>query len=279
MPKMIVRRIALKIANLKTVREIRYADQTVLRPKVAPPEISESEPWMRETLGFLLKFSEGGLLDIGVNLGQTLTTYKLLAPEAPYIGVEPNPDCVSYARQLVHDNGFTDVTIIPAAIGDHPGLVKLDFYQDTKSDSSASIIPGFRPDRPVFRSEFVASIIGTDLADAIKDTAIGIVKIDVEGAEAIVLGQLSDMLETVRPFVTVEILPAYSDQNTARLESQAIIEALVHKLDYKIFRILHDANTLHGFEEIESFGIYSDIALSDYVLSPNEHKDLFYSGK
>lgn len=268
--KFILRRAALLLVNTPCLRRIKFGNERILLPATNPSRLTESEPWMVETLRILTSEFDGGLLDIGVNLGQTLAAFKTLVPQRHYIGVEPNPDCVSYARKLARENEFSDVTIIPAALSAHSGLIKLDFYHDTEVDSSASIIPEFRPSQRVMRSEFIASLTGVELMKQVNLADISIVKIDVEGAEYQVLKELSSMLEKVRPIVTVEILPAYSEENETRLRSQRAIEKLITDIGYKIFRINHDETRLYGFEALDEFGIYAEIDKSDHILVPKE---------
>ena len=268
--KDLLRRASLKIANAPAMRVVPFGTDSLLLPPLAAPRLSESEPWMVETLGLLVRVFGAGLLDVGVNLGQTMAAYKQHAPQGSYIGLEPNPDCVSYARQFARANGFSDITIVPAALADRAGLIKLDFYQDTDADSSASIIPGFRPDRAVQRSEYITAITGAELAAQLDLSGIHIVKIDVEGAEALVLEALRDLLASARPVVTVEVLPAYSADNAARIGSQQAIEALLADTGYALFRIRHDKVTLFGFDRIDSFGIQTEIDASDHVLVPQE---------
>lgn len=143
---------ALRILDTSWLRSRAFGEGNIYLPLSSRLEISESEPWMRHTLNALLSYFDGGLLDVGVNLGQTLVEYKLLRPRGDYLGIEPNPECVAYAKQLARANGFERVTIIPAALADRAGIINLDFYMESEFDSSASIVPNFREDRAVRKS-------------------------------------------------------------------------------------------------------------------------------
>ena len=213
---------------------------------------------------------DGGLLDVGVNLGQTLIQWERCGG-GMYLGIEPNPECVAYAKSLARENGFENITIVPAALSDRAGMIKLDFYTDSEFDSSASIVPHFRDDRPVCKSEYIASITGTELLSEFGMKDVSIVKIDVEGAELMVLRQLEPLFATTRPVIIMETLPAYSASNCARIEAQSCIEDLLAFHDYDLFRLEHDAVHLFGVRKLEAFGIYSDIAMSDHLLVPREY--------
>ena len=84
------------------------------------------------------------------------------------------------------------------------------------------------------------------------------------------LRELAPLLSEIRPVVIVEVLPAYSADNQARVKSQKDIEDLIRVHDYVLFRLEHDEFALLGFRQLEAFGIYSDIAMSDHLLVPQE---------
>jgi FkbM family methyltransferase len=270
----IFRNLVIKIANMRALRKINFSSNlAIYSPLFGKVQFSQTEPWMLETLRFLVQRHGGGLLDIGVNIGQTMAAYKIIDPEGLYIGIEPNPDCASFANQIAEVNGFTNVTIVPAALSDVSGLIKLDFYQDNDTDSSASIIQQFRHDRPIIRSKFIASITGADFLRNFDCSSISIIKIDVEGAEAIVISQLDALLKLNRPVVTVEILPAYSSDNVARIKNQKQIEAVLEQHNYDLVRIQHDRSSLLGFKHLHKIGVQSEINKSDYILVPTERLD------
>lgn len=267
----IFRKLIIKIANIGALRRINFgSSKTVFTPCYEEVQFYQTEPWMLDTLRLLIQRHGGGLLDVGVNVGQTMVAYKIVDPNGIYIGIEPNPDCASFANKISQANGFKNVTILPAALSNVSGLIKLDFYEDNDTDSSASIINQFRHDRPIIRSKFIASITGADFFDKFDCSSIRIIKIDVEGAEAIVIRQLDALLKLNRPIITVEILPAYSSDNVARIKNQEQIEAVLEQHNYDIVRIQHDGSRLLGFRFIRKFGIHSEIFNSDYILVPME---------
>lgn len=270
-----LRRMFLKLTDLRVLRARQFSDHTVMLPKVPRVEISQSEPWMFNLLKLLVDHFGGGLLDVGVNLGQTLSAYKLIDPGGAYLGLEPNPDCVAYAHQLIEANGFEKVTIVPSALAAEAGLLKLDFYQPLGHDSSASIIPEFRADQEVYQTMVIASVTGAQLQGAFDLGAFNIVKVDVEGAESLVLSELTPVLESARPFVVAEILPPYTQDNTKRISAQTSVEALLQASGYAIYRLVRDEKTLFGFEKCEGFGVHSDLLKSDYVFVPREKVEVF----
>ena len=61
------------------------------------------------------------LVDVGVNIGQTLIKYVSIAgKECHYVGFEPNPRAASYVDEIIIRNGLTNASIVPAGCGAAP---------------------------------------------------------------------------------------------------------------------------------------------------------------
>jgi hypothetical protein len=104
---------------------------------------------------------------------------------------------------------------------------------------------------------------------SIKD--ISIIKIDVEGAELEVLESLYKTISNFRPFIIIEILPAYNKQNKQRIDRQNKIEVICRKLDYAICRVIKNRNMkFKKLEKLDEIGIHSDLNKCDYVLAPKD---------
>lgn len=228
-----------------------------------------AEPWLIDLFRKLLGARAGPFVDIGVNMGQTLMVVKALETGRPYIGFEPNPRCVAYCESLVALNGMENVTLVPAGLADSSGLRRLQFYGASGYDEGASIVENFRPGQAV-KGEIVVAVVSAD--DAMKTLDIGslaIVKIDTEGAESEILASMRGSIAASRPWIVTEVLPPYSAENTVRLDRQSAIEGLLRDIDYRILRIQKSAaGRLAGLVEIDSFGVYADVAMSDYVFAP-----------
>lgn len=251
---------------------------TVHKSKIRIPHTrgvscSYTEPWMLEVLSHLLKNQLGAFVDVGVNLGQTLIKVKSLEPNREYYGFEPNPSCVEYSNELIVQNSFPLCTIIPAGIYTHDKILVLEGYSSDPSDSSASIIPRFRDPKSVqFRKLVPVYKFDTISENAITER-IGIIKIDVEGAELEVLESMRARIEKDRPIIVIEILPAYSADNKPRLDRQLRIEQLFREIGYRFLRIGKHSSSNPGkiqLVHLSNLGIYSDLELSDYVVVPEE---------
>jgi FkbM family methyltransferase len=223
---------------------------------------------MAEMIRILFVAKRGAFIDVGVNLGQTILKVAAVDKSRPYLGFEPNPACADYASELATANKL-DYRIIPAGFGVRTSILELNFFRSEDTDPSASLIPSFRPN--VTRSKPVVVVGLSDIPSEWIPDPIAIVKIDVEGGEAEVIDGLVPLIRKGRPFILVEILPAYSSDNHNRIERQLRIERALRELSYLMCRVIRDGrNNLVGVRLITEIGIQTDLADADYLMVPEE---------
>jgi len=250
---------------------IEVSGKVFLAPKINGSMCDVSEPWMVELLARILPVQSGTFCDCGVNIGQTLISVKAADPTRRYIGFEPNPECVAYVEKLIAFNQLSDVLIVPVGLAAASGLRKLQLYHGVTTDSTASLVEDFRPGETVEMTKLVPVMRFDDMEGLLGLRDLGLVKIDVEGGEADVIGSMRAALANFKPWLIVEILPCYTANNVARLDSQRKIEDMMHAEQYTMFRILKtQSGALHGLTEIEEIGIHGSLELSDYVFCPRD---------
>jgi FkbM family methyltransferase len=203
-------------------------------------------------------------IDVGANIGQTLLKVKSIMPNVRYLGFEPNPNCLLYLNRLVSANQFKEVTIYPCALSDKDGMLDLEFYNDTLTDTSASIIQGFRSS--VKDAVKVPSFTWKSGVGGVQAVIPGIIKIDVEGAENLVLKTLYEVLSINRPLIICEVLPVYNAESKTRLRAQHELEKMLMLLNYCIARITKDGT----LEPVSEIGIHGDIEKVNYVFYHRE---------
>lgn len=232
-----------------------------------------SEPWMIDLLKIVLKIDNDGFIDIGVNVGQTLLKLKSVSENIDYIGFEPNPLCVYYTKNLINENNLTNCKLIPVGVSDTTDLGVLNFFSDSITDSSASIIPNFRPSQNIVRSEYVPLFELDQIRSKIDLNKFSILKIDVEGAELEVIKSFYSAIEEYKPIILIEILPAYNVENLSRIERQREILQIVHNLDYSVFRVIKQKDMFVDLLEVIDIEIHSDLNSCEYVMVPNFKKE------
>jgi FkbM family methyltransferase len=231
-----------------------------------------NEPWMMTVLDNILKIKSKGIMDVGVNIGQTLMEIKSLKPDIPYIGFEPNASCVMYVEELIRINKYSNVTLVPVGLYKEDGLFSLDLYYDDMTNSGGSIIKdywAYTNKHPVYRKMVVPVMSLETINKSIPNIDYDIVKIDVEGAEMEVLETLIDEIKSRKPIIVIEILSAYSKENILRVERQNRILEIVNQLNYSILLIQEDIN--HQLKSLV------DIKIFDVNADPNQCNYIFYS--
>jgi len=224
--------------------------------------INVTEKWFIKLFEEILILKEGSFIDVGANLGQTLIKIKSVDPGIRYIGLEPNPICVSYLIELIKRNKFKNCEILPIGISNKNCLVKLNCYTDD-TDSAASILEGFRKAK-INQSFWVSTFDFNAIYESLGVEKISIIKIDVEGSELEVIRSMVSIIAQNRPFIFCEILPVYNKENIFRLKRQKELLNIIKKLKYKIFRILKEGKLV----PIEQIGIHSNLDLCNYLFIP-----------
>jgi len=274
--KIVFYRLLRKLGILKRINinsSIKLNQKSITIPinaEVGFDNLNISEPWMVEVLESI-DIGRGVFLDIGVNIGQTLIKVKSIYDEIEYIGFEPNSLCVSYVNRLIEVNRWRDITIVPVGIMQESSILSLEYYSDSSTDSSASLVPNYRQNSKIYKRETIATFSVDRVKHLWKDKSISVIKIDVEGAEMDVILSLKDIIKSDRPTLLVEILPIYEESNSKRLDNQIKIEEILSELDYTIYRVYKtEDNQLKNFEEINSIGIHGDLNWCDYIFSPTK---------
>ncbi|WP_165759896.1 FkbM family methyltransferase [Falsiruegeria litorea] len=232
------------------------------------------EPSLLQLYGHVLPALDGAFLDVGVNVGQTMLAVRTAAPEMPYLGLEPNPFCTAYVRDLIRINAIDHVNVVPVALMEHPALLQLNQYARDEADSSASLIEGFRPEQTVVGTSFIPAFDWATIATSFAEHRFCFVKIDVEGAELEVLRGLNLLLDKERPWLLTEILPVYHADYSDRLARQRDIETLLGQANYVTFRIKRDENgALSHLQQLDTIGIHDRVEDCDYLIVPSEALD------
>lgn len=170
------------------------------------------------------------VFDIGAYTGIYTLMAARAAPEAHIVAVEPVPANLARLKKNLEANGCGNALAVHAAILDRPGEVTLsrtasgDFLTFGASIVRQAGVEGVA-------SEAVPGLTAGDLLELSGETAVDLVKIDVEGAEAQVLGGMADILERCGPDLLIECL----DQDSADR-----LDAILRPLGYR-FHAIDDA--------------------------------------
>lgn len=274
--KYILTRILSKLGILKflnyTVSITLYSARfsIPIYGSIGEENLLEQETWMFKLLRNVIPeyCKEKSFIDVGVNLGQTLLKVRAISNQTDYVGFEPNPSCLYYLDKLIDKNDFGAVTLLPVALSNKFELLRL--FVDKETASGASMIESFRSGyhKDGINSIYISTTEYPDIIE-LKDKKIGIIKIDVEGAELYVLQGLVNVIKRDNPLVLCEVLPVYtlnSENQKQRYKRQVEIEQLLKSLQYSIFLIDEQG---HKLVELGEIGIHSDMGRTNYLFLPD----------
>ena len=227
------------------------------------------EPHMIRVLARAMAARLGPVLDVGANTGQTLLKVLSVDPKRAYIGFEPQVGCCFCITQFLADNGLQNAQILPFALSDRDGLIKL--HGKGGFDEMASTVA-----RPGTEASWVIARIGDRVLEELSVPSPAVIKIDVEGAELEVMQGLRQTLSRARPAVFFEVLPNFKgedrvpvpDQDALRNRARAAqIFAFLNGLGYRTQQIDQDGvcRTITGFELDDRAGFVS----RDFVAWPS----------
>ena len=152
------------------------------------------------------------MVEIGANVG-FFSLYFCTARKTPSVPVycfEPSALAFTRLRANLAANDAQNVFAIPAAVADTAGLAR--FYEPVGHLTNGSVVESFAA---IFsdqvRSTLVPTVTGDTVHSLIAANARVLIKIDVEGAEMIVLNSLSGLIHAKRPDVVLEVLPMFVD--------------------------------------------------------------------
>jgi FkbM family methyltransferase len=193
-------------------------------------------------------------IDIGANIGY----YSLLAAAKGAIvyAFEPNARNLWLLRKNAHDNDL-EIAIFPYALADSERLV---IYTPLRGNGQISDLLDSLP------SEEQEVLRSATLDQALNGIRPDIVKIDVEGAEGLVLQGAQKTLD-FRPIVISEFsatnLPVVS-----RVSAGEYLDEFVRR-DYSLYLCRADGVLVElGAGELESASLESDTNLVDFIAKP-----------
>lgn len=258
--------------NFRTTISIDNVQVTIpLHGSVGLPHIWMTESWMIALLKKLYQIQTGWFIDVGANIGQTLIKAKIIDPQLPYLGLEPNIVCASYVDRLIEANGYPATQILPVGLSDRPAVLPLHMTASPTDLFATLVGKDFREEGVYVNRTYVPVTKLDVLLDFMEIDDIFVVKIDVEGGELEVLTGALKTLKQFRPFILCEVLPVHnvhSERGRLRFERQLKVEKILRDLDYVIGRLDHDDGSVNFLPHIE---VHAEMKLCDYVFCPREY--------
>jgi len=168
--------------------------------------------------------------DIGANIGLLSIPILHSCPTCSVVSFEPSPNALPYLMRTAERSQFVDRwRIIGKAVGKHAG--EMPFYI---ASEDMGAFDGFRDTkRAGTQSQTIVPVTTIDIEwAALGCPHIGVIKIDVEGAELYALEGAQQCLEKEKPFILLEWTS--SNIQAYDLKEDELIR-FANKSGYKIF--------------------------------------------
>lgn len=209
-------------------------------------EIHETR-WLKRTLR-----ADWCVLDVGANFGYySLLIASATRDRATIHSFEPNPASLESLQENIRLNGFQNIHVHNLALSDQSGT--LDLLVPTGGNEGLGHLRG-QETVPPQRPEEVIPVQTQTLDEFVKSHGVDrldFIKMDVEGAEAMVLKGAGDSLRRFRPLMMIEINP--EALAGFGVSADWVLEQL-RGLDYQTYRI-HRGKLipLHRADEFEHY--------------------------
>ncbi len=206
---------SIKIFNGKIIVSIQstgtryYWEKSDPRTAIACLAVTgEYEPLETQILKFFAKKSRT-IFDIGANVGYyAVELSQSISSVSAIHAFEPVPNSFEQLKQNVELNEISSlVTCIPLAVSNTHGKIRL--YKPKTSGSSASSARNLHPDEKVEKID-VSTIILDHYIQFAEINDFDLLKIDVEGAELMVIEGAINSIQKYRPVIFVELLRKWS---------------------------------------------------------------------
>lgn len=140
------------------------------------PWIRRHATWEADVIRLLRSVVRPGMtvVDVGANVGfHTVLLSRLVGPAGRVHAFEPLPETIGMLRANLWRHGCANTVVHPMAVSDQAGVVELEI--DPEGGSGTHIGAGD------------LRVRCTTLDEALADTRVDVLKVDVEGAEPMVL--------------------------------------------------------------------------------------------
>ncbi|HEY1241551.1 MAG TPA: FkbM family methyltransferase [Bryobacteraceae bacterium] len=193
-------------------------------------QILETGQWERDSWGVIQQHLQSGgtFVDIGAHIGYySLKAAPIVGPSGRVLAIEPNPETVRKLRDNIQASGAGSITVAPVACADAEGTLELFGAPEANTgETSLSRANASQTGKAVTSYQVRAR----PLDDIVRDAGLSrvdTIKVDVEGAELLVLNGARETMARFHPMILVEMVDhqlramgTSSEELTAFLHSQ-----------------------------------------------------------
>lgn len=199
-----------------------------------------------------MNIGRGGVfVDVGAHVGYySLKAANVVGPSGHVLAIEPNPDTLPTLRANIQANGDNMIAVEPVACSDSEGMLTL-FAAPRENTGASSLSKANASHAGIATKSFQVRSRPLDaLVDENQLTRVDVIKIDVEGAELLVLKGAQRTLDRYHPVIIMEL-------EAEQLKSMGTSSA-------EVIQFLRS----HGYTLRHSFGGAEDNN-SEFAFTPN----------
>jgi len=187
------------------------------------------------------------VIEIGANVGAFTSFFAKYTSRV--FAFEPSREAYRRLWGNLQLNGLTNVHTFNCAVASESGL--LTFFEPEGHLTNGSLYSHFAGIfSPSLKSYPVFAVAAEDLGSLIEDASRVLIKIDAEGAEAVILKGLSEVIQRFRPTLIIEVVGTF---------------------DAEIRRVIPNGYELHNITDsgLKSVQTLTSNAFRDWVLIPD----------
>lgn len=203
------------------------------------------------------------VLDLGANIGYfTLMAARAVGVEGKVYSFEPEPKNFEYLKKNIEVNEFAQATANQKAVSDQNGTTRLyicaydsGHHTINKYDGIEAIARG----RPFAKTAIDIETVRVD--DFLSEHGVGrvdVIKMDVEGAEALVLNGMRETLLNNDVKVFLEFFPILMTKMGS--DPKLYIESLLNDFGFDVYAIGHDYDLGDQCEDLLKIDSYDQLA-------------------
>ncbi len=211
------------------------------------PSLDSIDPMLLEVVRTFIQ-PGSTIWDVGGNLGFFAFTSAVQSKGGEVTVFEPDLSLAGLLRKTADANPDLNVSIFPFAVADQDGAAQFNIAERARSTNFLAAAQGSSQTGGILRTITVPTIRLDTVLNWLK--APDFVKIDVEGAEHLVLEGMEKLLTIARPVILCEVFS----------ENRALVSEILHRHNYRLL----DADKLPQQIEV-------DMALDNVLAIPLYH--------
>lgn len=215
------------------------------------------------------------VVDLGANIGYfTLLAARLVGEQGRVYAFEPEPRNHKYLLKNIELNGYNNILPMQKAVSDRQGRTKLYICSYDTGHHTINQYEGIRVQKPDLNDDKEVFIeVETTTIDGFfedKEQSIDVMKIDVEGAEMLVLSGMDKVIKQSKGLkMFVEFFPLFIQKMGG--SPREFIRKLLEDYGFSIFIIGQDYDARNR----ELLRVKSVDHLINFCKDPQDHLNLF----